>query len=42
LSSRLRTGRTPSRADWRMMRDVFVAEKEAEAWRLSVGGWCAA
>jgi alkanesulfonate monooxygenase SsuD/methylene tetrahydromethanopterin reductase-like flavin-dependent oxidoreductase (luciferase family) len=33
-----RTGRTPNRADWRMVREVFVAETDAEAWRLSVGG----
>ena len=33
-----RTGRTPSRADWRLVREVFVAETDEEAWRLSVGG----
>ena len=33
-----RTGRTPNRADWRHVREVFVAETDAEAWRLSVGG----
>jgi alkanesulfonate monooxygenase SsuD/methylene tetrahydromethanopterin reductase-like flavin-dependent oxidoreductase (luciferase family) len=33
-----RTGRTPHRADWRLVREVFVAETDAEAWRLSVGG----
>jgi alkanesulfonate monooxygenase SsuD/methylene tetrahydromethanopterin reductase-like flavin-dependent oxidoreductase (luciferase family) len=32
-----RTGRTPSRADWRLVREVFVADSDAEAWRLSVG-----
>lgn len=34
----LRTGRTPDRNDWRMVREVFVAETDAEAWRLSVEG----
>jgi alkanesulfonate monooxygenase SsuD/methylene tetrahydromethanopterin reductase-like flavin-dependent oxidoreductase (luciferase family) len=33
-----RTGRTPNRRDWRMVREVFVAETDEEAWRLSVGG----
>lgn len=33
-----RTGRTPNRADWRLVREIFVAETDAEAWRLSVGG----
>lgn len=33
-----RTGRTPSRADWRLVREIFVAETDEEAWRLSVGG----
>jgi alkanesulfonate monooxygenase SsuD/methylene tetrahydromethanopterin reductase-like flavin-dependent oxidoreductase (luciferase family) len=33
-----RTGRTPSRRDWRLIRDIFVAETDEEAWRLSVGG----
>ena len=33
-----RTGRTPCRGDWRMVREVFVAETDAEAWRLSVEG----
>ncbi len=33
-----RAGRTPRRADWRLVREVFVAETDAEAWRLSVGG----
>ena len=32
-----RTGRTPSRADWRLVREIFVADSDAEAWRLSVG-----
>jgi len=33
-----RSGRTPNRKDWRMVREVFVAETDEEAWRLSVGG----
>jgi alkanesulfonate monooxygenase SsuD/methylene tetrahydromethanopterin reductase-like flavin-dependent oxidoreductase (luciferase family) len=33
-----RTGRTPHRAEWRMVREVFVADTDEEAWRLSVGG----
>ncbi|HET6607462.1 MAG TPA: LLM class flavin-dependent oxidoreductase [Rhodopila sp.] len=33
-----RTGRMPHRRDWRMVREVFVAETDEEAWRLSVGG----
>ncbi|MGH7043321.1 MAG: LLM class flavin-dependent oxidoreductase, partial [Acetobacteraceae bacterium] len=33
-----RTGRTPARADWRHVREVFVAETDAEAWRLSARG----
>jgi alkanesulfonate monooxygenase SsuD/methylene tetrahydromethanopterin reductase-like flavin-dependent oxidoreductase (luciferase family) len=33
-----RTGRTPNRADWRLVREVFVADTDEEAWRLSVGG----
>jgi alkanesulfonate monooxygenase SsuD/methylene tetrahydromethanopterin reductase-like flavin-dependent oxidoreductase (luciferase family) len=33
-----RTGRTPNRADWRLVREVFVADTDAEAWRLSVDG----
>jgi alkanesulfonate monooxygenase SsuD/methylene tetrahydromethanopterin reductase-like flavin-dependent oxidoreductase (luciferase family) len=33
-----RTGRTPSRAEWRLVREVFVAETDDEAMRLSVGG----
>ncbi|MBX6746965.1 MAG: LLM class flavin-dependent oxidoreductase, partial [Acetobacteraceae bacterium] len=32
-----RTGRTPHRKDWRLVREVFVAETDEEAWRLSVG-----
>ena len=33
-----RTGRVPWRGDWRMVREVFVAETDAEAWKLSVEG----
>jgi alkanesulfonate monooxygenase SsuD/methylene tetrahydromethanopterin reductase-like flavin-dependent oxidoreductase (luciferase family) len=33
-----RTGRIPDRANWRHVREVFVAETDAEAWRRSVGG----
>ena len=32
-----KTGRTPDRAQWRMVREVFVADTDAEAMRLSVG-----
>ena len=32
-----RSGRTPKRSDWRMVREVFVADTDAEALRLSVG-----
>jgi alkanesulfonate monooxygenase SsuD/methylene tetrahydromethanopterin reductase-like flavin-dependent oxidoreductase (luciferase family) len=33
-----RTGRRPHRRDWRLVREIFVAETDAEAWRLSVDG----
>jgi alkanesulfonate monooxygenase SsuD/methylene tetrahydromethanopterin reductase-like flavin-dependent oxidoreductase (luciferase family) len=33
-----RTGRQPRRADWRLVREIFVADSDAEAWRLSVEG----
>jgi alkanesulfonate monooxygenase SsuD/methylene tetrahydromethanopterin reductase-like flavin-dependent oxidoreductase (luciferase family) len=33
-----RTGRTASRAEWRLVREVFVADTDQEALRLSVGG----
>ena len=33
-----RTGRTPWRGDWRLVREIFVADTDAEAWRLSVEG----
>ena len=32
-----RTGRAVSRRDWRMVREVFVADTDEEAWRWSVG-----
>ena len=33
-----RSGRTPKRSDWRMVREVFIADTDAEAMRLSAGG----
>jgi alkanesulfonate monooxygenase SsuD/methylene tetrahydromethanopterin reductase-like flavin-dependent oxidoreductase (luciferase family) len=33
-----RSGRTPKRSDWRLVREVFVAETDEEAWKLSAGG----
>ena len=33
-----RTGRVANRADWRLVREVFVAETDEEAYRLSAGG----
>jgi alkanesulfonate monooxygenase SsuD/methylene tetrahydromethanopterin reductase-like flavin-dependent oxidoreductase (luciferase family) len=32
-----RSGRTPDRSEWRMVREVFVADTDEEAWRMSVG-----
>jgi alkanesulfonate monooxygenase SsuD/methylene tetrahydromethanopterin reductase-like flavin-dependent oxidoreductase (luciferase family) len=32
-----RGGRTANRNDWRMVREVFIADTDAEAWKLSVG-----
>ena len=32
-----RTGRKPNRQDWRLVREVFVADTDEEAWKLSVG-----
>src|SRR5689334_13967491 len=32
-----RTGKTPDRSQWRLVREVFVADTDEEAWRLSVG-----
>jgi alkanesulfonate monooxygenase SsuD/methylene tetrahydromethanopterin reductase-like flavin-dependent oxidoreductase (luciferase family) len=33
-----RSGRTPQRKDWRLVREIFVADTDEAAWRLSVGG----
>jgi alkanesulfonate monooxygenase SsuD/methylene tetrahydromethanopterin reductase-like flavin-dependent oxidoreductase (luciferase family) len=33
-----RAGRSANRRDWRIVREVFVADSDEEAWRLSVGG----
>ena len=33
-----RTGRTPSRADWRLVRDVYVADTDEEARDLALNG----
>jgi alkanesulfonate monooxygenase SsuD/methylene tetrahydromethanopterin reductase-like flavin-dependent oxidoreductase (luciferase family) len=33
-----RSGKTPKRSDWRMVREVFVAETDDQAMELSVGG----
>jgi alkanesulfonate monooxygenase SsuD/methylene tetrahydromethanopterin reductase-like flavin-dependent oxidoreductase (luciferase family) len=33
-----RTGKTPSRQDWRIVRDVFVADSDDEAYEKSVNG----
>jgi alkanesulfonate monooxygenase SsuD/methylene tetrahydromethanopterin reductase-like flavin-dependent oxidoreductase (luciferase family) len=33
-----RTGRTPDRAEWRIIRDVYVAPTDAEARDLAIGG----
>ena len=32
-----KTGRKPNRQDWRLVREVFVADTDAEAWNLSAG-----
>src|SRR6266702_8709433 len=32
-----KTGRKPSRQDWRLVREVFVADTDEEAWKLSTG-----
>jgi alkanesulfonate monooxygenase SsuD/methylene tetrahydromethanopterin reductase-like flavin-dependent oxidoreductase (luciferase family) len=32
-----KTGRKPSRRDWRLVREVFVADTDDEAWKLSAG-----
>jgi alkanesulfonate monooxygenase SsuD/methylene tetrahydromethanopterin reductase-like flavin-dependent oxidoreductase (luciferase family) len=33
-----RGGRVANRADWRIVREAFVAETDAEAWKLAVDG----
>ena len=33
-----RSGRTPKRAEWRLVREIFIADTDAEAMRLSAGG----
>lgn len=33
-----RAGRTVSRRDWRMVREIFVADSDEEAWKHSVNG----
>src|SRR6185312_12438083 len=33
-----RSGRNPSRREWRIVREIFVADSDEEAWRLSAGG----
>src|SRR6185437_15717767 len=37
VSGAAKTGRKPSRADWRMVREVFIADTDEEAMRLSSG-----
>ena len=32
-----KTGRKPNRRDWRLVREVFVADTDEEAWKLSTG-----
>ena len=32
------SGRTPKRSDWRLVREIFIADTDAEAMRLSAGG----
>jgi alkanesulfonate monooxygenase SsuD/methylene tetrahydromethanopterin reductase-like flavin-dependent oxidoreductase (luciferase family) len=32
-----KTGRKPNRRDWRLVREVFVADTDEEAWKLSAG-----
>ena len=34
-----RSGKTPKRSEWRLVREVFCAETDEEAYRLSVGGF---
>ena len=33
-----RAGRTAERAEWRMVREIFVAETDTAAWKLAVDG----
>ncbi|HKK29453.1 MAG TPA: LLM class flavin-dependent oxidoreductase [Alphaproteobacteria bacterium] len=33
-----RSGRTPDRDEWRLVREIFVAETDEEAWELAVNG----
>jgi alkanesulfonate monooxygenase SsuD/methylene tetrahydromethanopterin reductase-like flavin-dependent oxidoreductase (luciferase family) len=33
-----KTGRTPFRGDWRLVREILVAETDEQAWELSVRG----
>ena len=33
-----KSGRTPKRSDWRLVREIFIADTDAEAMRLSAGG----
>jgi alkanesulfonate monooxygenase SsuD/methylene tetrahydromethanopterin reductase-like flavin-dependent oxidoreductase (luciferase family) len=33
-----KSGKTPKRADWRLVREIFIADTDAEAMRLSAGG----
>ena len=35
--ARRRAGRKPDRRDWRLVREVFVADTDEEAWKLSTG-----
>lgn len=37
LEGAKRSGRTPNRKDWRIVREAFVAETDEEAWEWSVG-----
>ncbi len=36
-SGRGEDGRKPNRRDWRLVREVFVADTDEEAWKLSTG-----
>ena len=33
-----KSGRTPDRGEWRMVREIFVAETDEKAWDLAVNG----